>query len=66
MIINFTDHCFWHSDCKSGKHSSPMKETTVDSENNRTLMECCGCGAKGFYPHGRSGRIIVDQEGAET
>ena len=62
MTINFENHCFWHSDCTSGKHSSPMKELFIDGEKKHTLMECCGCGATGFYPHGKSGSVIVNRE----
>ncbi len=59
MRVNFDEnHCFWHSDCLIGRHSSPMKE--IEDKGDKTLMECCGCGEKGFYPHGRKGVIEIN------
>lgn len=59
MIINFVKetHTLWHSSCEEGGHTSPMKE--VLAGENRTLLECTGCGKRGYYPHGQSGLVHV-------
>ena len=61
MIINFVKetHTLWHSDCDA-EHAPPMQE--ISAEEKRTLLECTNCGAQGFYPHGRSGKINADQQ----
>lgn len=60
MIINYNKktHTLWHSDCYS-RHAPPMKE--LSSQEDMTLMECTKCKAQGFYPHGKSGRVRVEQ-----
>lgn len=63
MIINFEmkTKTLWHSDCDAdGSYSPPMKELEIDNDKERTLMECTRCEKKGFYPHGGSGCIEVD------
>ena len=64
MIINFNEqHTFWHSDCEGNEGRSPMKEAREDEDH--TLLECCKCGAKGFYPHGMVGKISVEAQPQE-
>ncbi len=61
MLINFSfkTKILWHSDCIAGKHSSPMVE--VSRQEGQSLLECVACGKRGYYPHGKSGRIEVDE-----
>jgi RNase P subunit RPR2 len=60
MIINFKPHGkgLWHSDC-TNHFGGIMKE--LKDEGDRTLMECLHCGKKGYYPHGRVGRVEVEE-----
>lgn len=60
MIISYNrkTHTLWHSDC-SVNHAPPMKELSF--QEDMTLMECTVCKAQGYYPHGKSGRIKVEQ-----
>jgi len=63
MIINFEKKTktIWHSDCEIGTHSPPVVEVEVDIGNKRTLMECPRCKKRGYYPHGASGKIEVEE-----
>jgi hypothetical protein len=36
-----------------------MKE--VERERERTLVECCGCGKRGYYPVGGAGCLNVEE-----
>jgi len=65
MIINFNElHTFWHSDCEGNQGRAAMRE--VKEDDGCTLLECCVCGAKGFYPHGKSGFISVEAQPQES
>lgn len=61
MIINFSKstHTFWHSDCDMGGHSPPAFEVSI--EDGQTLMECARCKKRGYYPHGGTGEIEVEE-----
>lgn len=48
----------WHSDCTFDNRSCPMKE--VEREATRTLMECVGCGKRGYYTVGGVGCVNVE------
>ena len=60
MIINFKKdtHTLWHSDCATS-YVPPMKE--LSDHGNLTLLECTKCKAQGLYPHGRHGKMEVEQ-----
>lgn len=60
MEITWDEGRIWHGDCEVETHRSGIM-VRRGKEETRTLFECLACGKRGWYPHGHSGPVCVDE-----